>query len=114
MSRDNASILDLGNHGRRVVRFVQGLDYDAFLDDEKTQAAVLHELMIIGEAVKPLSPRFRQQYAVVQWQSIAGMRDIVIHQYDDVDLNEVWKTVEQSVPALLRFLEPLVPQDEAQ
>lgn len=114
MSRDSAGILDLINHGRRVVRFAHGLDYDAFLEDEKTQAAVLHELMIIGEAVKRLSPGFRQQHPALPWQSIAGMRDILIHHYDDVDLDEVCKTVEQSIPALLRFLEPLAPPDEAQ
>lgn len=109
MSRDSATILDLLEHARRVIRFVHGYDREAFLQDEKTQAAVLHELLIIGEAVKRLSPTFRETHPTVPWRSIAGLRDVLIHQYDDVDLDQVWKTTERSIPALLRFLEPLAP-----
>jgi uncharacterized protein with HEPN domain len=111
MSRDSATILDLLEHARRVVRFVDGFDREAFLQDEKTQAATLHELLIIGEAVKRLSPAFRREHTSVLWRSIAGMRDILIHQYDNVDLNEVWKTIDRSIPALLQSLEPLAPQE---
>ena len=111
MSRDSATILDLLEHVRRVIRFVDGYDREAFLHDEKTQAAVLHELMIIGECVKRFSAAFRSEYPAVPWSSIAGMRDILIHQYDDVNLDEVWKTIERSIPLLLRFLEPLAPRE---
>lgn len=73
----------------------------AFLEDYKTQSAVLHQLMVIGEAVKRLSVEFRDDHPVVPWSLIAGMRDKLIHGYDIVDLDEVWRTAEVDVPELL-------------
>lgn len=68
--------------------------------------------MILGEAVKRLSPEFRAHYPEISWTLIAGMRDVLIHGYDIVDLNRVWKTVEVDVPDLLTKLEPLLPKQE--
>ena len=84
----------------------------AFGADRKTQSAVLHQLMVIGEAVKRLSPEFRERHGGIPWSAIAGMRDHLIHGYDLVDLEEVWKTATADVPSLLTALEPLVPPQE--
>ena len=84
----------------------------AFDADLKTQSAVLHQLMVIGEAVKRLSPEFRERHGSIPWSAIAGMRDHLIHGYDLVDLKEVWKTATADVPSLLTALEPLVPPQE--
>jgi uncharacterized protein with HEPN domain len=81
-----------------------------FLNDIKTQSAVLHQLLILGEAVKRLSDDFRQRHATIPWRLIAGMRDKLIHGYDSVDLDEVWKTTSQDMPNLLSQIEPLLPQ----
>ena len=58
------------------------------------QAAVLHELLVLGEAAKRLSAAFREEHPDVPWKAIAGMRDRLLHGYDDVDLDLVWKTVD--------------------
>ena len=76
----------------------------AFEVDLKTQSAVLHQLLVIGEAVKRLSPTFRVRHAHVPWSLIAGMRDHLIHGYDAVDLDEVWRTVRRDLPALLQAI----------
>jgi uncharacterized protein with HEPN domain len=83
-----------------------------FLDDEKTQSAVVHQLMIIGEGTKRLSDAFRDSHPQIPWRDIARMRDRLIHHYDAVDLDEVWKTVETDVPDLLARLEPLAPGND--
>ena len=70
-----------------------------------TQAAVLHEITIVGKAVKRLSSGFRDTQANVQWRLIAGMRDRLIHQYNTVDLEEVWKTVTEDLLVLITDLE---------
>jgi uncharacterized protein with HEPN domain len=69
------------------------------------------QLLVIGEAVKRLSEEFRGQHPQIPWTRIAGMRDKLIHQYDAVDLDEVWKTITKDIVPLISFLEPLVPQE---
>src|SRR3954470_18682963 len=91
-ARDRATLTDIVRACRLACQFVDGLDRDAFIDDLKTQAAVLHELTIVGEAVKRLSDTIRTEQPSIPWRLIAGMRDWLIHQYDTVDLEEVWRT----------------------
>lgn len=114
MSRDDATLLDLARAARLMLDFTRGLDRAAFLADAKTQSAVLHQLMIVGEAVKRLSPAFRAQYAQLPWTLMAGMRDQLIHKYDEVDLELVWQTVQADIPALLSFITPLLLTPPAQ
>ena len=68
--------------------------YAAFLADLKTQSAVLHQLLILGEAAKRLSQLFRDAHAHIPWPLITGMRDKLIHHYDVVDLGVVWETIQ--------------------
>jgi uncharacterized protein with HEPN domain len=113
MPRDEATLLDLLKAARLAVVFKDGVDKPAFLQDVKTQSAILHQLLVLGEAVKRLSETFRTQHPEIPWRMIAGMRDKLIHGYDDVDLDEVWKTVYTDIPRLIALLEPLEPRQEA-
>jgi uncharacterized protein with HEPN domain len=113
MSRDEATLLDLLAAAERVIAFRGDLDRDGFFADLKTQAAVLHQLLLLGEGAKRLSAEFRAQHAEIPWRSIAGMRDHLVHKYDDVDPDEVWATVTRDVPALVEALRKLVPEREA-
>lgn len=110
MRPDDATLLDIHNAARLAVQFLESVSEAGFQDDMKTQSAALHQLMIVGEAVKRLSDEFRQDHPEVPWKMIAGMRDKLIHEYDGVDLDEVWKTVKTDLPGLLKALEPLVPR----
>jgi uncharacterized protein with HEPN domain len=112
MERDEATLLDIARAARLVLEFKAGMDKAAFFEDVKTQSAVLHQLMVIGEAVKRLSPEFRSRYPEMPWSLIAGMRDKLIHGYDIVDLEEVWRTAEIDVLDLLTQIEPLLPDQE--
>lgn len=84
------------------------MDKAEFLADIKTQSAVLHQLMVMGEAVKRLSRDYREQHPHIPWKVMAGMRDVLIHGYDIVELNEVWKTANEDVPRVLPLLKQLV------
>ncbi len=110
MRRDDATLLDMLRAARLALEFRGGLDKESFLSDLKTQAAVLHELLILGEAAKRLSAGFRDEHADTPWKSIAGMRDRLLHGYDDVDLELVWKTVDEDLPSLVTRLEELAPR----
>ena len=109
MSHNEIILLDIVRAARLVIEFRQDMDKADFLKDIKTQSAVLHQLMVIGEAVKRLSQDFRSRNPEIPWELIAGMCDKLIHGYDIVDLDEVWKTVDIDVPDLLSLIEPLLP-----
>lgn len=113
MQRDSASVLDIINAARRVEQLTSGMDFAAFEVDVRTQLAIIQLIVIMGEAVKRLSPAFRAHHVDVPWKEIAGMRDVVTHHSDDVDLGEVWQVVVHDAPALLARLLPLVPNVEA-
>lgn len=110
MQRDDATLLDIAKAARLVSSFIAGMTKESFLDDIKTQSSVLYQLAVIGEAVKRLSQEFRARHPDVPWQLIAGMRDHVIHGYDVVDWDEVWKTATKDAPDLLAKIEPLLPK----
>lgn len=112
-NRDSSALFDIYQAASKVVEFSRGFDQQSFLADERTQSAILHQLMIIGEAVKRLSAEFRQAHPHIRWTPMAGMRDVLIHAYDTVDLDEVWRTVTFEVPALIAKLQPLLPDESA-
>ncbi|MCX6029827.1 MAG: DUF86 domain-containing protein [Chloroflexi bacterium] len=112
MSRDDATLLDMARAAQLVIEFTRGADELTFFDDVKTQSAVLHQLMVLGEAVKRLSSEFRLRYPEIPWPLIAGMRDNLIHECDSVDLDEVWRTADRDIPRLLQQLERLLPNKE--
>jgi len=78
----------------------------------KTQSAVLYQLIVIGEAAKRLSFELRGQHPEIPWVEKAGVRDHLIHGYDVVDWDKVWRTATRDVPDLLHKLEAFLPQRE--
>jgi len=110
MHRDDVTLIDIVQAARLIIEFSGQLTREQFLEDVKTQSAVLYQLLVIGEAVKRLSPEFRAEHPDIPWRLIAGMRDYLIHTYDIVDWDEVWKTAKEDVPQLLQDIEPLLPE----
>ena len=105
--RDLDYVIDILSAARLIQTFLMGRDRGAFAMDLMCQSAVIRQLEIIGEATKRLSVAFRDNHPDVPWQKMAGMRDILIHAYDAVDLDEVWNAANQSIPRLIEQLEPL-------
>ena len=113
MRRDEGTLLDIAKAARAVLTFTQGLQKEQFLEDYKTQSAVLYQLIVIGEAVKRLSFELRQKHPDILWAPMAGMRDHLIHGYDVVDWDEVWRTARRDVPELLNKLKTFLPQESS-
>ena len=111
MGRDDGTLLDIARAARAILAFTQGLQRQQFVEDSKTQSAVLYQLTVIGEAVKRLSLEVRHQHPEIPWTLMAGMRDHLIHGYDIVDWDEVWKTAMSDLPDLLSKLETLLPME---
>lgn len=109
MLRDDASLRDIYQAGQNIVKFSEGLTKaDLELDDAQT-SAILFQIIIVGEATKRLSPEFRLQHPDLPWTQMAGMRDIVAHQYDKIDFNVMWDVIRRNIPEMLNEIEPLMP-----
>jgi uncharacterized protein with HEPN domain len=109
MRTDEATLLDIVTAAQRVTDFVTGFTLEEFQADEKTWSAVLYQISVIGEAVKRLSDPFKALHSSIPWPQMAGMRNLVIHAYDAVDLKRVWQTATVSIPHLLTAMTPLLP-----
>lgn len=108
MPRDETTLQDIVHAAHLIQIFVAGMQRDDFLADVRTQSAVLHQLTIIGEAVKRLSHEFRKQHPILPWSLMAGMRDHLIHGYDAVDIDEVWVTIAHDIPDMVLKIIPLL------
>lgn len=73
---------------------------DTFLDESHWQDAIIRQLEVIGEAAKQVSTQTRMRYPDIPWKRIAGMRDVLIHNYMGVDLGAVWTVTQNEIPAL--------------
>src|SRR5262245_5104315 len=112
MSRDPAYLIDILLEARRIQKFTLGIDQAEFERDDLRQYAVVRCIEIIGEATRRLSQEFRANHPDIPWKEIACMRSKLIHDYDQIDLKEVWKVIRDDIPALIMRIEPLVPPDE--
>jgi uncharacterized protein with HEPN domain len=112
MPRDNESLIDIERAVRRILRYTDNISRaELEMNDEKV-SAILYQIAVIGEATKRLSQEFRQQHPEIPWRDIAGMRDVLIHKYDQVDFDVIWDVVQSRLPELLTLLEPLLPSPE--
>ncbi len=100
MFDDQDAIVDIVESMRRISEYVSETEKEVFLQDHRTQDAVIRRFEIIGEAAKRLSKSFRDRHSDLPWNEMAGMRDRVIHGYDSVDLEIVWRTATEQLPEL--------------
>jgi len=80
-----------------------------FLRDAMLQDAVLRNFEIIGEAAKRLDDTYRTAHPEIPWRALAGLRDVLIHQYEGVDAERVWAIVERELPYLREAIAALLP-----
>jgi uncharacterized protein with HEPN domain len=111
VNKDREAVLDMVRACNRIQLFLAGVTHEDFLADEKTQAAVLYQLLVLSEAAKRISATLRARYSVVAWRPIARMRDKMIHAYEFVNLDQVWRTVTADVDVLLPQLEQILAEN---
>ncbi|MCX5727375.1 MAG: DUF86 domain-containing protein [Nitrospirae bacterium] len=111
MPRDSRIYLeDILETTRKITVYTGSLYKAAFLEDEKPLDAVVRNLEVIGEAVKKLPENLRAKHSAVEWKKIAGLRDILIHEYFGLDAEIVWDIVQNKVPALDREVRTMLSE----
>ena len=105
MLKDNAYLEDILEAAKAIRRFTDGVSLDNFKSNEEKYEAVNRKFEIIGEAARRLSPEARNLFPEIPWKLVTAMRNILIHDYDDVDLNVVWDTAQRDLPSLISHLE---------
>ncbi len=112
MRRDEATLLDMVQAGRRIASFVDGVDEVTFIANAEKHWAVVAQLLIIGEAATRLSKAFIAAHPEIEWAKIIGMRNRLIHGYDAIRWDVVWRTATDAVPKLVAQLELLLPPSD--
>ena len=110
MQRDVSLLIDMANAARSILQFRGQMNFEQFRADEKTQSALIHQFLVIGEVSKLLSDEFRNSNSNIPWSAMARMRDKLIHHYRGVDLREIWNAAEIEIPRLLSFLQKHLPK----
>lgn len=101
MSRhERLRLLDILDAIDRIGSYIEGMSYESFLADRKTQDAVTRNIEIIGEAARALSEEFTDQRAGIPWSEIVAMRNVIVHQYFGILPKVVWDVITNELPTL--------------
>jgi uncharacterized protein with HEPN domain len=111
MSRDDTYLVDILESAKIALDYVFDKDWDSFYENIQVQDAVVRRIEIIGEAARRISQETRNQYPQIPWREMTTMRNLVIHEYDVVDIKQVWDTVQNKLPPLIIELSKIVPPE---
>lgn len=112
MSRDDTYLLDMLLAARKVRHYAEIHSEEDFWSDELTQLGIIHLIQIIGEAARGVSAEFQEAHPGIPWQEVIGMRHRLVHDYLSVDVERVWKTIQEDIPGLIAQLEVLVKEEQ--
>jgi uncharacterized protein with HEPN domain len=91
-----------------IQSFTTGVSYEQFSADAKTLKAIVWNLMLIGEASRHIPPEVEEAYGEIPWPQMRGIRNQIVHGYDQIDLEVVWKVVQDELPPLIPMLERIL------
>ncbi len=95
----------------KIEMFIKGVSKENFQKNIQLQDALIRRIEVIGEAVKNLPKEFRNKYKNVPWADISGMRDKLTHHYFGVDLEIVWKSVNEEIPELKKYIKEILEKE---
>jgi uncharacterized protein with HEPN domain len=104
MQRDPQFLLDMLQSAELIASYTEQISKDEFIQNVQLQDAVIRRLLVIAEAARRVSEITRQERFDISWAEINGMRNRLVHEYDDVDFDIVWDVVQNEIPSLVTAL----------
>lgn len=111
-SKDRIIIQKIIGYIEDVEKYTEGLEAKDFLDDKKTITACAFTVSQIGELAKEIDTETTKKYSDIPWNSIKGMRNRIVHDYENVDLSVLWGTIKESLPELKDKLKDIILNDK--
>ena len=99
---------------KAIEKFVEGMDFENFKEDDKTSSAVIRKFEIIGEATKNIPQSIKEKYPHIPWKEMAGFRDKLIHFYFGIKYDIVWDTIKLRLPELRNNIERVLKDLEGE
>jgi len=104
---------DMLESALKIKRFTTDLDFDSFINDDKTIDAVVRNFEVIGEAANRIDPDFRTINSEIEWNRIRGLRNRIVHDYFGIDYEIVWTIIENDLDNLIEQLESLISDSQS-
>jgi len=108
MQRDITYLNDIYQSVQKIIAKTSGITFDKFDSDYDLQDIVIRRFTIIGEASNRLSEAFRSKYPQLPYKSMRGMRNFIVHEYNEIDTEIIWKTSREEIPFLARMIEGIL------
>ncbi|MFQ4137280.1 DUF86 domain-containing protein [Nodosilinea sp. PGN35] len=112
MQRDLHFLLDMLQSAELIITYTEQCSESEFANDIQLQDAVIRRILVIAEAARRVSDTTRQALSTIAWPEINGMRNRLVHGYDDIDLSVVWNVVQSEIPPLIAELRLHVPPEK--
>ncbi len=107
--KDAAYLFDIMQAAEKVQRYIKGKTSKDFFEDDLLRDGVERNLEIIGEAARRISAAFKQEHPDIPWRQIIAQRNVLIHEYNDIETKEIWEVATIHIPRLITLVKPFIP-----
>lgn len=109
---DNKEVVKrIEKHSRKILEYIKDLDFDEFMSNELVQEACVFNIAQIGELTSMLEETFMSEHDEIPWRAMKGLRNRIVHDYDGVNFQIVWDTINSDFPQMLTQLEKITKED---
>ncbi len=101
---------DILEASEKIEIYVRGLTYEEFTKNSLVVDGIIRNLAIIGEAVKSIPSEIKKKHTDIEWKKVAGLRDIIVHKYSEVNTKIIWDIVENKLPELKKSVKKILEE----